>query len=551
VLYRSLYAFFAFVWITDILYAQRTLGLIENTDEAYDGYTLFAPISSKETYLIDNCGYVVNTWVSNHLPGQTAYLLENGDLLRTARVPGFFTGGGLGGKIEIFTWEGNLKWSKTFATESYHHHHVAYPLPNGNILAILWKKYAKDEAIQKGFNPQKITDRGIWSDKIIEFKPLLNDGLEIVWEWDFWDHTIQNIDSSKNNFGKVADHPELLDVNFFEDPGPNEAEWLHANSLDYHPALDQILVSSKFHNEFYIIDHSTTTAEAKGHTGGKYGKGGDFLYRWGNPRSYSLGSEDDHWLYGQHDVQWIKNGLPGENNILLFNNGSNRKGALYSTVEELTTPVTQAGNYISESGAPYMPTLPLWIYQSNPKTDFYSSRISGAQRLPNGNTLICEGNDGKFFEVNQSDKMVWQYINPINNFGQNVQGSSPINTDVFKVTRYSKDFPGFHNRNMTGTTTLEINQEIYDCNKTSASDDLSKQNITFYPNPATDKLYIGGIVSESFQYIIRDINGKIIKQDNCKKIGFIHTESLLPSIYSLQIYTPAKNNSINFVFIKI
>jgi hypothetical protein len=551
VLHRSLYTLFAFVLFADILYAQRTLGLVENTDEAYDGYTLFSPISSKETYLIDNCGFVVNKWVSNHLPGQTAYLLENGDLLRTARIPGFFTGGGLGGKIEIFSWEGTLKWSNTFATESYHHHHVAYPLPNGNILAILWKKYSKDDAIQKGFNPEKVTNRGIWSDKIIEFKPLINNELEIIWEWDFWDHTIQDIDPSKNNFGVVADHPELLDVNFFEDPGPNEAEWLHANSLDYHPELDQILISSKYHNEFYIIDHSTTIAEAKGHSGGKYGKGGDFLYRWGNPRSYHRGSKTDHWLYGQHDVQWIKSGLPGENNILLFNNGSNRVGELYSTVEELVSPVTITGNYISQSGVPYLPQLPLWVYQSNPKTDFYSSRISGAQRLPNGNTLICEGNEGKFFEVSQRDKIVWKYINPINNFGQNVQGSSPINTDVFKVTRYSKDFTGFKNRNMSGTTTLEINAEPYDCNKISALDDGFKQNITIYPNPVMDKLYISGLASESFQYIIRDVNGKIIQQDKMLKNGFIITESLLPATYSFHIYSPDVNKSANFVLIKI
>jgi len=530
---------------------QRTLGLIYHAEDAYEGYTLFSPISSKETYLIDICGYVVNKWVSNHLPGQTAYLLANGDLLRTARIPGNFTGGGVGGKIEIYSWDGKLKWSRTFATESYHQHHVAHPMPNGNILTILWQKYTKDEAIHKGFNPAKITNQGIWSDKIIEFKPLMNNELEIVWEWDFWDHTIQDFDPSKSNFGVVADHPELLDVNFSEDPGANVAEWLHVNSLDYHPELDQLLISSKYHNEFYIIDHSTSTSEAKSHTGGKYGKGGDFLYRWGNPRSYHRGSQADHWLFGQHDVQWIKKGMPGENNILLFNNGSNRKDELYSTVEEIITPVTLSGNYISEINVPFLPELPSWIYQSNPKTDFYSSRISGAQRLPNGNTLICEGNGGNFFEVNQRDKIVWQYINPINNFGQNIQGSSPINTDVFKVVRYSKDFSGFDNRNMTGTSTLEINTDIYDCDHLTASKDQSFHNISLYPNPANDRIFISGILNDSFHYIIRDITGKIIQEDNVIKNNSININTLLPSLYVIQINIQNKNKSINFVFNKM
>jgi len=547
---RIFYIFLIFVLLPGQSQLQRTLGLISLTNEAYEGYTLFSPISSKETYLIDMCGYVVNKWVSNHLPGQTAYLLSNGDLLRAARIPGSFTGGGLGGKIEIYSWDGLLKWSRTFATDSYHQHHVAHPMPNGNILTILWQKYTKDQAIQKGFNPEKITNQGIWSDKIIEFKPLINNELEIVWEWDFWDHTIQDFDPAKSDFGVVSEHPELLDVNFYEDPGANVAEWLHVNSLDYHPELDQILISSKYHNEIYIIDHSTTTLEAKGHVGGKYGKGGDFLYRWGNPRSYKRGTQTDHWLFGQHDVQWIKKGNPGENNILLFNNGSNRKDELYSTVEEIIPPVTPTGDYLSEINLPFQPKLPYWTYQSNPKSDFYSSRISGAQRQQNGNTLICEGNSGNFFEVNPTKTVVWKYINPINNFGSNIQGSSPINTDVFKVVKYSKDFPGFDNKNMTGNSTLEINTTSYDCEKISTSADESVLNISIYPNPTNDNIYIRGLIDETFHYIIRDLTGKIV-QENDLNCNSININGLPTSLYTIQINIQNKNKSFNFVFNKL
>ncbi|MEY3421121.1 MAG: hypothetical protein RIR48_1410, partial [Bacteroidota bacterium] len=280
--YNHCILFYLIILINSSAIAQRTVGLLKSSSNVSDGYILFSPISSKETYLIDNCGQVVNKWSSEFVPGQTAYLLPNGDLLRAGRVAGFFSGGGVGGRIEIFDWNGTLKWSYTLANEKYHQHHIAHPMPNGNILTSVWYKYSKEEAIQKGFRPDKLTNQGIWSDRILELKPLPENKAEIVWEWDFWDHTIQDLDSTKSDYDKIADHPELLDVNFFEDPGGNPAEWIHLNSLDYNPQLDQILVSSKYHNEFYIIEHTASTQLAKEHTGGKYGKGGDFLYRWGN-----------------------------------------------------------------------------------------------------------------------------------------------------------------------------------------------------------------------------------------------------------------------------
>ena len=135
----------------------------------------------------------------------------------------------------------------------------------------------------------------------------------------------------------MAAHPELIDLNFGEatiaamvakpeeleklrsigyvggpgrKPQAAQPDWLHINSVAYNPDLDQIMLSVFEFSEIWIIDHGTTTAEAAGHEGGKYGKGGDLLYRWGNPRAYRAGTVKDQKLFGQHNAHWIPRGFP-------------------------------------------------------------------------------------------------------------------------------------------------------------------------------------------------------------------------------------------------
>jgi hypothetical protein len=164
-----------------------------------------------------------------------------------------------------------------------------------------------------------------------------------------------------------------------------------------------------------VIDHSTTTLEAAGHTGGNSGKGGDILYRWGNPVAYRAGTDEDQKFFQQHDVRWIKPGCPGEGNILVFNNGNGRPGTDYTTVDEIVTPVDEDGNYYLEPGSAYGPEEQIWIYDS----DFFAFYVGGAQRLPDGNTLICNAPSGEFIEVTPEKAIVWEYENPYPNPVQN------------------------------------------------------------------------------------------------------------------------------------
>ena len=155
----------------------------------------------------------------------------------------------------------------------------------------------------------------------------INSQGSIIWEWDIWDHLIQDFDSNKENFGIIANHPELVDINFIFN-NMTDLDWLHGGAIDYNAELDQILLSPRFTSEIWVIDHSTSTVEAPGHNGGNANKGGDLLYRWRNSAVFKTGTANDQKLFGSHNAQWIAPGLPGAGNIIVFNNGGLSYGGI-------------------------------------------------------------------------------------------------------------------------------------------------------------------------------------------------------------------------------
>jgi len=358
---------------------------------------------------MDNQGRVVHQWKSQYEPGQSVYLLENGHLLHCCftRNKGF-TRGGEGGRLEEFDWDGNLVWEFEYSSDEHLSHHDIEPLPNGNILLMAVEKKSLDQCTAAGFNPDMLRDKQLFPEFIIEVEPTRPRGGRIVWEWHVWDHLIQDNDRTKANYGNPAAHPERIDVDCNGRPVP--AFWNHGNSIAFNPQLGQIMLSARGCNEIWIIDHSTTTEEAAGSKGGRAGKGGDLLYRWGNPAAYGRGTSDDRQLFQQHDAQWIPEGCPGAGHILVFNNGLDRG---YSSVEEIVPAVDSRGRYAIEPGRPFGSDRPAWRYQATNPTDFYSSEVSGAHRLPNGNTLISAGVRGTFFEVTPAGETVWEYVNPV------------------------------------------------------------------------------------------------------------------------------------------
>ena len=140
-------------------------------------------------------------------------------------------------------------------------------------------------------------------------------------------------------------------------------------------------------------------------------------------------------LFNQHNAHWIPHGLPGEGHMLVFNNGSGRPGGDSSSVNELVLPVDSQGQYARNKRAPYGPAQAVWSYSAPKKSDFYSFFISGAQRLPNGNTLICSGANGTVFEVTPNKEVVWKYTNPVmgNPGGPGGPGGPPGGVDLLPM----------------------------------------------------------------------------------------------------------------------
>ena len=494
---------------------EQTVGLFLNTPAAAPGYTLFAPMSYNVTYLIDNNGELVQSWSSEYRPGLSVYILENGDLLRTRIIQGqLFQTGGHGGGVEIIDWDGNLVWEFDYFSDQYWQHHDIESLPNGNVLLIAWEHKADASAIANGRNPNMLDGSqqpfGFWPDHIIEVNPESN---SIAWEWHVWDHLIQDYDSSKVNYGVVSDHPELVNLNY--PSGPNTSgDWLHINAVDYNAELDQIILSVHHFGEIWIIDHSTTTIEAASHTGGNSGKGGDLLYRWGNPQAYIGGNSNERIFFGQHDARWIEDG----SQIMVFNNGSGRPGGSYSSIDVITQPIGEDNLYMLDSNGIYEPDTLSWQYTATPLGDLFAANISGAHRLENGNTLICDGPRGHYFEVDSAGSLVWDYVNPVVNTGPLYQGqeiptqgsaqNSTLNR-TFRVHRYPTDYLGFAGHNLEPTGPIELYMNTHDLTYLPDKHSLHQN----YPNPLNPETIIPYDLPENIfvNITIYDLLGRQVK----------------------------------------
>ena len=368
--------------------------------EPYPGLTIISLRTSTESYLIDMDHNVVKTWHGATIPTEFAYMLPDSSVLRPCLVA---DAGGRGGRIQRIDTNDVVVWDYLFSNWNYLQHHDIQPMPNGNVMVVAWERRSMTEGIQAG--RQVITD-DMKPTYLAEIEPDGPTGGNVVWEWRAWDHLIQDADPTKENYGVVEDHPELIDINFGDVAG---GTWLHVNAIDYNEELDQIVFCSRAASELFVIDHSTTTEEAAGHEGGRWGKGGDILYRWGNPQVYGRGGVDDQVIWSAHGVVWIDEGLPGAGNIMVFNNGDHVSEVDdLSSVEEILPPQSEPGAYTIDPGQPFGPAAAVWRYGDIP--GFFSKFFGGAYRMPNDNTLICKGMEGLVFEVNRDGTIVWVFL---------------------------------------------------------------------------------------------------------------------------------------------
>jgi len=364
-----------------------------------EGHFLYTPYHSTTTYLINETGVVNHTWNSTYYPRYDSYMGDNGSIYLAISS-------GNGG-VQKIAYDGTILWEYHYTRDSSYATHDITLLPNGDFIIIMQDIKSHVQAIWAGRDPNTVGNQ-FYPNMLIQVHQTGPTSGDIVWEWHVWDHLIQDFDASKDNYGNVSQHPELADINFDQ---PWVTGWPYFTSVDYNPRFDQILISAHNFDEVWVIDHSTTTDEAASHEGGIYGHGGDLLYRWGNPQTYNRGDASDKKLYFQHQSCWIKPGLPGAGNILVFSNGVTRPGGTISSADEFTPDVdNETGEYYLPPGGTYGPDNLTWQYML--PANLYSYYFGGAQRMLNNNTLICSGWNGVFIEVTPDKQIVWTYDNP-------------------------------------------------------------------------------------------------------------------------------------------
>lgn len=510
------------IFIPFVPKAQNTVGVLSRVDSlVYPGINLFYPHNQPNVYLLDNCGRIVHEWSdsSGFRPGNTAYLQENGDLFKTKRRAAIASdpiwGGGGGYWIEKRDWDNNLLWiyGRNDSLERLHHDFSV--LPNGNVLMVIWEYKDSVETVNMGRDPNLLTEGKLWPDYLLELQPVGNDSFSIAWEWHSWDHLIQDFDSTKPNFGDPAQHPERIDINYIGE-SYGEADWHHINAVDYNPQLDQIMVSVPTFSEIWIIDHSTSIQEAAGSTGGNAGRGGDLLWRWGNPQAYSRGDSLDQQLFYQHDAHWMDLGLEATNadfnKVSVFNNNA---GPNFSAVDILEPEWDANSNSYLMSGNTFAPATQAWRYTAPNPADFFSSRLSSAQRLPNGNTLIVQGRSGYTFEITPIEEIVWEYENPFVFGNAATQGDSVAEGTniVFRLRRYPADYPAFQNRSLVGGAYLELDPDTASCTLPVVGREQPQvqETFTLWPQPAHNRLGLRLPEADVYRIDLLSLDGKQIK----------------------------------------
>ena len=510
-----------FIALSYSLFAQQnTVGLLSHDpSKAYDGYNLIYPHNQPNVYLLDNCGRIVHTWEdeADFRPGNMAYLMPDGRLIKTKRpaaVAGnpIWAGGG-GATVEIRTWDNELLWEFTINNEEERLHHDIAITNEGNILMIVWEVKTADEAVQAGRDPENLPDGELWPDYILEIKPLDNNEYEIVWEWHVWDHLVQDFDATKDNFGIVEDHPELVDINYDTSNGADD--WMHTNAIDYDPVNDMIMLSVPTFRELWIIDHTTSTEEAATSNGGLGGRGGDLLYRWGNPAAYKQGTEADQKLFYQHDTHWIDDYLnathPNYRKIGIFNN---RVGADISTINVIDPGFDMYDWGFSFDGNVFGPAEFTWTASHpNPQAN-WSTGLSSVQFLPNGNALVCVGRFGYTFELTPDNEIVWEYKTPLISGQAANQGDTlSINNNLtFRVSRIPTDFEAFDGKDLQPKGYIENNPDSSFCGLLSSLDDMPMKDLRIYPNPTNDMVVVEWDGGYKIILEVYDMLGNRVKQ---------------------------------------
>jgi hypothetical protein len=448
-----------YIVLTTLL-IQLSVGHLQSQE--FDGYCLYNPLNNRTTYLIDKEGNIAHSWNCNVNCNYAVLLKENGNIMRGGVYNNNrINGAAVGGMVQEYDPDGNIVWQFIYSDQDHVMHHDITLMPNGNVLLTAWEVKSRAELLEKGYtgsaNFRYVT----------HFIEVEKDGFDgkIVWEWHLWDHMVQDVDSTLDNYGIISENPQLIDINISTSGRGSNGDWFHINGVNYDPRLDQIVFSSRYLSEIFVIDHSVNTEEAKGHTGGNAGMGGDLLYRWGNPGNYDTPGNRN--IPGPcHDARFINNnGGPNDGYIQFFNNAGGPGAG--STVDAIKTPLN-GYNYDRVPGEAFEPLSPSWTHNTRDP----ASGQSASNRMPDGNTFVCLS--GKYlYEVDSVDNVVWQYA-----------------TGTAKAFRYTCDHQGIR---------ALLNNP---CDVSTSRDEFITTEMIVSPNPSKDVFQVSGV---DFNLTVREI----------------------------------------------
>ena len=456
--------------------------------QSFNGFALYNSQGSNTTYLIDENQNIAHTWNMTTECNYTVALKENGNLIRgTKGNTSVFSTGNVaagGGIVQEIAPDGSIVWEYTYAdTDHLSHHDLT--LVGDNVLLTAYEKMTSTELNAAGFNNAS-SDK--WPTHFVELEPDGNGGANIIWEWHIWDHMCQDTDPNGPNYvSNISDNPELIDINMIQGGGGSSGDWFHVNGVDYNEDLDQIVFSSRFASEIYIIDHSTTTAEAATHSGGNSGMGGDILYRWGNPSNYGMSGSQiiDNAV---HDARWITDdGRPNGGYLQIFNNSGVSNSV--SAIDGIDTPWDAATNtYLRTPGQAFEP----FSYTTRYECAYSASGQSASDRMSNGNIYVNasggQGGAGVMYEVDAvTGQIIW----------------GPYNAQSQKGFRYECDYPGI--------IALEtyMNTATTSCfDETAITENTITDALTIFPNPTK------GVVTLRFE---------TLRCTRCRKFNIVNS----------------------------
>ena len=421
--------------------------MILNQNKVYEGFTLFTTIGSDATFLIDNEGSIVHQWLGTNAAMAYSKLItegsRKGQLIRHLNNASASTNnpklnfGGVRGYIEILDWNSNIIWSYDLSgpmliTDSKYgtvsrnivsHHDFCYNPINDSIFVMIWVPYTKDESISDGRPVELFPNKEnphILHEMIFEIEI---ETRQLLWVWNSKEH--------------IGTGPNKINMSYYNN-GDKE-DIFHANAIDYNHERKELIISVRGYHEIWAISYLSH----------------EIVWRWGNTSTYS--DDGIRILDGQHNCQWITDGRD-KGGILIFDN--DQLAEKHSEIRTVFPVYNSDGTYKIIDNK-FQPEYPEHSIKISSKVGSWF--ISGCQRLPNENTLTCNGPYGTFIEFNTAGEEVWRYTSPIELFSKPWPPPPQLKSGIddfivfddtkyrdsmtFRAIKYSSYLPMFTNLN--------------------------------------------------------------------------------------------------------